>query len=184
MVRLLGLWSYIGEVRSTAEGDSGWIHSPELFRLFTLATCARTNPYGTLLYASAPFESNRRSRRRLVCLCSHTTHNAAAEPTPACFRLSPVLAAPATAQCVPDSPTEFRRQPTRFRSPAPVGNIASVIFLRQPWAAIANGGKFLILNFSTVVLNCHKHFAFSEDLKLSRFSPLPTARLACASIPM
>ena len=25
---------------------------------------------------------------------------------------------------------------------------------------------------------------FSEDLKLSRFSPLPTARLACASIPM
>ena len=63
VVRLLGLWSYIGEVRSTAEGDLGWIHSPELIRLFTLATRARTNPYGTLLYASAPFESNRRSRR-------------------------------------------------------------------------------------------------------------------------
>ena len=47
VLRLLGLWSYIGEVRSTAEGDSGWIHSPELIRLFTLATCARTNPYGS-----------------------------------------------------------------------------------------------------------------------------------------
>ena len=39
---MLGLWSYIGEVRSTAEGDSGWIHSPELIRLFTLATCTCT----------------------------------------------------------------------------------------------------------------------------------------------
>ena len=30
--RLLGLWSYIGEVRSTAEGDSGWILFPESIR--------------------------------------------------------------------------------------------------------------------------------------------------------
>eukprot|EP01043_Picozoa_sp_COSAG02_P089135 COSAG02_NODE_26144_length_639_cov_5.570370_1_plen_34_part_01 len=31
-MRLLGLWSYIGEVRSTAEGDSGWILFPESIR--------------------------------------------------------------------------------------------------------------------------------------------------------
>ena len=47
--RLLGLWSYIGEVRSTAEGDSGCTHSPESIGLITLATCACTYPYGTLL---------------------------------------------------------------------------------------------------------------------------------------
>ena len=29
---MLGLWSYIGEVRSTAEGDSGWILFPESIR--------------------------------------------------------------------------------------------------------------------------------------------------------
>ena len=39
--------------------------------------------------------------------------------------------------------TEFRGQPARFRSPAPVGNIASVVLLRQPWAAVATVGKFL-----------------------------------------
>ena len=39
--------------------------------------------------------------------------------------------------------TEFRGQPARFRSPALVGNIASVVLLRQPWAAIATVGKFL-----------------------------------------
>ena len=42
-----------------------------------------------------------------------------------------------------DCRTEFRGQPARFRSAAPVGYIASVIFLRQPCAAIVNGGKFL-----------------------------------------
>ena len=82
-IRLLGLWSYIGEVRSTAEGDSGWILFPESIRsidsghVLLLYEFVRRPPLRPLL-------SNRGSWRSL-CLCSHTTHNAAAATALACF---------------------------------------------------------------------------------------------------
>ena len=66
-MRSLGLWSYIGEVRSTAEGDLGWIHSPELIRLFTLATCTGTNGSGSLYrhlhFLAATLGYNRQRRQ-------------------------------------------------------------------------------------------------------------------------
>ena len=52
------------------------------------------------------------------------------------------------------------------------------IILQKPRRG-AGLGVMLVGKGGTIVRD-----AFSEDLKLSRFSPLPTVRLACASIPM
>ena len=106
------------------------------FRHLYESPCSRTNSYDSRFGCG----SYRFDGDGCVCMCLHTTHNAAAAPCPACFHppTTPFfddevyclrISAPTT---LADGPSEFRGHRAPFIDPAPAPRGAGVSFSRVP----------------------------------------------------